>query len=236
MRIFNALAAAAVVGSLAAAPALAEEHITVTGEGSVAVAPDMATVQMGVVSEAATAGAAMAANSEQVAALLAQLTQLGIEARDVQTSSVGLNPVYAPRGPDAPQGEAPRIQGFEAQNMLAIRVRDLDRLGAVMDQAIAAGANTVYGLNFGLQDPTPLLDEARRAAVADARRKAELYAAAAGVGLGEVERISEPQAGMRPMADMGTMRMAKAEAVPVATGEMEIAAQITIVWGIAAAQ
>lgn len=220
------------LSALAAAPAAAQEagRITVTGEGRVAAAPDMATVMLGVTAEAANAKEAMDRVSVSVDALLASLAAAGIEGRDIQTTGLSLNPIW---DGSASSSGTPRIEGFVASNGVTVRVRALDGLGEVLDGALEAGGNTFNGLSFGLQDPQPRLDEARAAAVADARRKADLLAGAAGVSLGRVVSIAEG-GGMAPPQPMFRMEAAMAsDAVPVAEGEVDVTAQVTIVWEIA---
>lgn len=219
-----------------ALPAHADEarpHITVTGEGRVEMRPDMATVTLGVMTEAETADAALAANSERLAEVLAILREQGIEERDIQTSGLSLSPRYENR-PEPTEAGRPQITGFFASNMLTVRVRALDSLGGVLDTVVRTGANTLHGLSFGLQEPEPVLDEARRAAVADARRKAELYAGAAGVTLGPVLSISDQTSWGPPQpVMMAEASFARAAAdVPVASGEVSLIASVTIVYGL----
>ncbi len=212
-----------------AAAALAEDpvpQIIVTGEGRVEARPDMAMVSLGVTTEAETAAAALEENSKRMAEVLARLREAGIEERDLQTSGLSLGPRW-----DYGSGErAPRLVGFTALNGLSVRVRDLDALGGILDQSVRDGANTFNGLSFGLIEPQPVLDEARRRAVVDARRKAELYAEAAGVTLGPILLLTE-SGGMSPPQPM--MRMAAAEmadAVPIAQGEVSLTASVSITW------
>mgnify|MGYP000330228120 FL=1 len=200
--------------------------ITVTGRGEVAAAPDMATITLGVTSQARTAGVAMDEASVATAAILKTLEGAGIAPRDMQTSELSLDPVWSNRA--ATNGEAPRIEGFVARNTLRVRVRDLDRLGGVLDDVLEVGANTFRGLSFGLQEPGPLTDQARTAAVADAQRKAALIAGAAGVTLGPVLSISE-SGGVSPQPVM--MEAARA-AVPVAAGEVSLSATVTMVFAL----
>ncbi|MCU0853902.1 MAG: SIMPL domain-containing protein [Rhodobacteraceae bacterium] len=224
------LAAFALPAALPAAAAdEARATITVSGEGRVTAAPDLATLSVGVTTEAPTAREALDANSAALAAALARLKAAGIEDRDIQTQGLSLGPRY-----DYDQsGGAPRIAAYTASNMLNVRIRALDTLGAVLDAVVTDGANTLGGITFGLNEPDPLLDEARKAAVADARRKAELYAAAAGVSLGPVISISE-QTGFYPPspAPMASASLAKADAVPIAGGELALSANVTIVYAI----
>lgn len=220
-----------------ALPALAQgsggpASITVTGEGKVEMRPDMATVTLGVQTQEDDASTALSGNSESVAAVLNWLTEAGVAETDMQTSGLSLSPVY---GNSRSSGyEAPEVVGFMASNMVTVRVKALDSLGGVLDAVVKNGANTFNGLSFGLQDPAPATDDARRRAVADARHRAELYAEAAGVTLGEVLSISE-QSGYNPPQPM-MMREAAFDSsgsVPVAEGQVEVSATVTIVYAIA---
>ena len=196
--------------------------VTVVGTGTVAAAPDMAEVTTGVVTQAPTAAAALAANSQTLERLIQTLAGLGIEARDVQTTGFNVSPLRR-QGRD---GQPPEITGYEVTNQVRVKVRDLARLGRVLDQQVGQGANVVHGVHFGRQDPVPLRDEARKRAMADARRKAELYAAAASLKVGRVVAVQE--AGVAtPRAEMAP-RVAMAAAVPVAPGEQEIQASVTV--------
>ncbi|MGC9367974.1 MAG: SIMPL domain-containing protein [Paracoccaceae bacterium] len=199
--------------------------ITVTGRGEVAAAPDMATISLGVTSQAKTAGAAMDETSVATAAILKALEAAGIAPRDMQTSELSLDPVWSNR---ASGGETPRIEGFVARNTLRVRVRDLDRLGPVLDDVLEMGANTFRGLNFGLQEPGPLTDRARTEAVADAQRKAALIAEAAGLPLGPVLSISESGA----VTPQPVMMEAARAAMPVAAGEVSLSATVTMVFAL----
>lgn len=205
-------------------------QITATGEGRVDAAPDLATLSIGMTTQGKTAAEAMEANSAALAAVLANLRAAGIEGRDLQTSGLSLNPVWS----NYSGTEAPRITGFQAMNMLTVRVRALDRLGAVLDAAVKDGANTLNGLSFGVDNPAPLLDEARARAVADARRRAEVLASAAGVRLGRILSISEGGGGA-PVPQYRMEASVAAAPVPVEQGEVTLAAQVAIVWEIAPA-
>lgn len=231
MRNFPLAAAFLALTLAAAGPALAESAaaITVTGEGKVSLAPDMATINLGVVTEGATAAEAMAANSTALAEVMASLAAAGIAPRDVQTSGLSLNPRYEES--PARNGEA-AVTGFVARNVLTVRVRALDGLGSVVDAAVKSGANNLYGLGFGLAEPEAQMDEARRAAVADARRKAALYAEAAGVKLGPVISISEQGGFAQPMMRGAGVSFAADAGVPVAEGELDVSASVTVVYGL----
>lgn len=227
MKFITTLAAPLLVAAVVLSPlAVAAEtlrQITVTGEGQVAVEPDMATVRLGVSQRAGQPVAAMNAVSASVEAVLARLTQMGIEARDMQTSNLSLYEVET-RDRDGNRV----VEGYEASNMLSVRMRDLDQVGAVLGAVLQGGANRLNGLEFGLSDPSAARDAARQAAVADALAKAKLYAEAAGVELGEVISLSENSSGA--VAEQGLGRMAMmASDVPVARGELTLSQQITLV-------
>ncbi len=227
MRILTGLA----ILALSTQTALAEGGgtITITGEGHAYAAPDMATVMLGVNGQGETARAAMDETSGKVEALLATLAAAGIEPRDIQTTGLSLNPLW---NQSSLSSGDPKVTGFNADNSVTVRIRDVEAVGAVLDQVLDAGANTFNGLTFGLQDPEPKLDEARQAAVVEARRKAELFAEAAGVSLGPILSITE-SGGVQTPQPMFRRDMAMAsEAVPVAAGETTVTAQVTIVWEI----
>ena len=191
--------------ALAEGPAV---KLTVTGEGATASAPDMATLMIGVTTNGETAATALAANSAALAPVLERLAAAGIADRDMQTSNLSVNPDYNSKMANP---------GFTAQNFVSVTIRDLDRLGVILDAAMADGANTLGGLTFGLSQPRPALDAARGAAVEDARAMAEHLAEAVGQSLGRLVSISEGGAyggGGLVYADE------KAAAVPVAVGEV----------------
>ncbi len=203
-------------------------RITVTGEGRVDAAPDMATITLGVTSQGTTAATAMAANSAQLAQVLANLKAAGIADRDLQTTGLALNPNWQ----SDDNGSNPQIVGYVASNLLTVRVRALAGLGAALDAAVKDGANTVDGLSFGLADPEPVLDEARKRAVADATHRALLLTEAAGVSLGAVAAISEGGGSFAPAPMFGKSADMTASAVPVARGEVSLSASVTMVWEI----
>lgn len=214
-------------------PALAQTpppaSLTLTGAGEIAAAPDMATITLGVVSFKPTAAQAMAETSASTAKIIDALKAAGIDGADLQTRDLSLNPRWKNRPYKA--GEAPEIEGFTASNTLMVRVRDLDVLGGVLDQVVQLGANQFRGLSFGLQEPEPAQDDARRAAVAEAMRKAQLYAEAAGVTLGPILSISETgRTAPQPVMMMEAARMSAD--VPVEGGEVSVSAQVTMVFAI----
>jgi uncharacterized protein YggE len=222
MRLIHALSLAAVMALPIAAPALsetAESTITVTGTGTSTAVPDMATLMIGVTTQGETAAVALTANSAAVEAVIARLTASGIAARDLQTSNLSINPNWT----NTASGTS-EIAGYVATNMLTVRVRSLDGLGKVLDAAVADGANTLNGLTFGLAAPDPALNDARKAAVADARAKAELLVTAAGMKLGRVVTITEGGA----WSDPAPMFRESASSPPIAGGELGMTANVTV--------
>jgi uncharacterized protein len=229
MRALSVLLLSAALVLPLAAPGLAEDTptrtISVTGTGTIEAAPDMATLMIGVTTQGTTAAEALTANTAATEAVIARLTASGIEARDMQTSNLMINPNWT--GYDS---STPTIAGYVASNMLTVRVRKLESTGSVLDAAVADGANTLNGLTFGLADPEPAYNEARKEAVADARAKAELLAAAAGVSLGGVMSIIDNGA----MTDPAPMyrEAVSAAPVPVVGGELGLIANVMVTFAI----
>lgn len=226
MRILSIL----LLSALLATPALAEAPyrvISVTGEGTVQASPDLATLSIGVTTQGDTAASALGSNSAALAKVMDRLRAAGIEDRDLQTSGLSLNPNWT-----SDESGNSRISGYLASNQLTVRVRALPMLGAVLDAAVADGANTLNGLTFGLADPKPLQDQARQAAVADAIARATLLVEAAGGKVGPVVSISE-QPGFSPPMPMFRADAAMGAPVPVASGEVGVTAQVSVVLEIA---
>ncbi|QJF53129.1 SIMPL domain-containing protein [Roseobacter ponti] len=211
-----------------AAAAQDARTIHTSGVGSVAEVPDMAEVSIGATHEALTAAAALGATSEDLRAVLDVLEAAGIAPRDIATGSVTVQPVRS-RG-DQSQTEPPRITGFQASNTLSVRVRDIAQVGRVLDAAVQDGANTFNGLRFSFQDPEPLQDRARAAAVRDAMRRAAQLAAASGVTLGPVLKITETDGAPGPSFDMAAS--ARMSDVPVAVGEQTIRVRVEMIFAI----
>lgn len=215
---------------LAAAGAAAEEarrQISVTGEGLVTAAPDMATITLGASFEAREARAAVAAVSQAVAGTLDSLKALGVEPRDLQTRHLSLSPLLDDRG--SYSGGPRKVAGFHASNSVLVRVRDLAALGGILDGILEAGANQFGGLRFSVQDPAPLMEAARRKAVADAMARAAVLADAAGVTLGEVISINDQGGGLGGM-EMATAR--RGGSVPIAEGEISVRVSVSVVFAI----
>src|SRR6478735_10642875 len=179
--------------ALSATPVFAPEatmcgNISISGVGEVTAAPDTAFVNSGVTTQGATAREALDANTKAMADLIETLKAAGIEARDIQTSGFSVNPNYVYSDARDANGYQlpPKINGYQVFNNVNVRVRELATLGSVLDKAVTVGANTINGVSFSVADPSKLYDEARKAAFADAKSKAELYAEVAGETLGDI--------------------------------------------------
>jgi uncharacterized protein YggE len=223
------VATAIAAGTLFMAPALAQvvppAAISVTGEATVSAAPDLAQIDGGVASDAKTAREASEANNAAMGKVLLALKGAGIEAKDIQTSRLSLQPQGAPNrsGPSA-------IVGYRASNRVTIQLRDVTKVASVIDTLVGAGANDIGGITFMVSQASKLLDQAREQAVADARRKAEIYAKAAGVTLGAPRSISED--GSPAAMPFRRMAAGMAAAAPVAQGEETLAVTVSVSWAI----
>jgi uncharacterized protein YggE len=226
----KSLALLVATATLFAAPALAQTMppaaISVTGEATVSVPPDQAQIDAGVTSDAKTAREASDANNAAMGKVLLALKGAGIDARDMQTSRLSLQPQYAPNR----SGPSP-VVGYRASNRVTVRLRDVTKVAGIIDVLVGAGANELGGINFMVSQASKLLDEAREKAVADARRKAEIYAKAAGVTLGEPLSISE-EGGAAPVFRSKMVGGMAASAAPVAQGEETLSVTVSVSWAI----
>ena len=214
------LAAALLAASVAAAPAQEARtpRLSVTGAGTVTATPDMAVLQIAVSARREDAAGAFAAAAEAARAVFAAVAAAGVAEADLRTTGLSLGPVYAGGG-----DEPLRIEAYQARQGLGVAVRDLGRLGALMDAVTATGAVEIEGIGFEIADRTALRDEARRRAVADAQRAAALLAEAAGVALGPITALAlrEDYGDPRPM-----MRAAAMDSMPVAAGSLTVTATV----------
>lgn len=224
-----AVALAAATGLAASADEVARRSIRVQGTGGVDAKPDQAVILAAVVDQEATAGAALEANSAAMRRVLAKLAELAVADSDIQTRSFTVTPIFERRERGT---VTPRIIGYRVTNRVAVKVRDLDRLGAMLDAVVAAGADRLDGIRFSIAEPERLADAARREAMADARRKAEIYAKAAGVRVGRVLDIAEHGVGIPPPIRLRFAEMSVRAAVPIAPGEQRVSATVTVVYEI----
>ncbi len=228
-------AALAALALLAATPMIspvisAEEpapSITVVGSGAVSSPPDTAEVNAGVVTQAATASQAMSQNSAAMAQVLKALAALGIADRDIHTTNVSIVPQRAPMQSGRPAPSP--VVGYEVTNQVQVKVRNLASLGRLLDTLVSQGANSLGGIGFSVADLSPLLAQARTKAIADARQKAQVYAAAAGVKLGRVIFIRDATVGPpRPMAG----RVMALATTPIAPGEQELEVSVSVTYAL----
>lgn len=202
----------------------ASRTITVAGRGSARASPDTATVNTGVSTVAATAQEALKANNQQFQQVLGVISEQGIEDRDVQTSSFNVNPQFE-RGPNF---EIIRITGYEVSNQVRIVVRDLDKLGQLLDALITAGSNRVSSVTFSIQNNEELLKTARNSAVADATRTAAVLATAAGVEVGTLIAIRDQSAPSPRGVAIAAFGAGGNGGVPIATGQLEVSSSVTL--------
>ena len=199
--------------------------LDVTAEGMTTRVPDIATIRSGVVSQGATAAAALSDNAARMARVLAAVKRAGVQPRDVQTSNVSLSPQY--RYAD---GKPPEITGYQANNTVAIRFRDIARSGAILDALVAEGANQIDGPNLSIDQPDAALDEARTDAVKRARARAELYARAAGLTVSRIVSISEngQNDGSSPPPRVYAMAARAPAPTQIAAGETDVTVTISV--------
>jgi uncharacterized protein len=209
-------------------PPMPPARLIVTGEGSISVPPDYAQITSGVTTQGKTAKEASDANTKAMAALNAALQQAGIAPNDIQTVRFTVSPVYGSSQP----GHAPPLVGYSVSNQLGIKVRQIAKVGEILDSLIAAGATDAGSVQFLHSDSSKVLDQARQAAIADARRKADVYAQAAGLKLGGVAWVTENPA-YAPQMAAPRMLAASPAAVPIAAGEDTLQVQITVGFEVA---
>lgn len=231
-----ALAAALGLAVLNTAPAFAQEtrmprNIALTGHGEVRMAPDLASINVGVLSQAATAAEALAANGVSMNAIFASLKAAGIAEKDMQTSNFMVQPRYDYNNQN---NQPPKLIGYDVSNNVTVTVRKIETLGSVLDQVVKSGSNVVNGIQFSITRPEVAQDEARKLALADARHKAEIYATAANVKLGNILTLSEGTVFQPPVPMQAKMMRGEGMAsdTPIAAGEQVLAIDVNVVWQI----
>jgi uncharacterized protein len=228
------MAAPAAAQQTAAAMMLENGHtlLTVNAQGTATSEPDMATFNAGVTTQAATASAALSENTTKMRAVFAALKRAGIAERDIQTSDLSVNPVYSQpqRRPDGGYDESERkIVAYQVNNRVTVRQRKLEDYGKVIDALVTAGANDVNGPGFTLSEPRASEDEARVGAIAEARRRADIYARAAGLKVVRILSIQENGGGSPIVVTaMRKMDAAMPAPPPVATGELETQVNLSV--------
>ena len=202
-----------------------ERVIEVGGEASISAKPDFARVTLGVTTTGKDASEAMAANAKSVNALIALIKEEGIAAADIQTSSLSISPQFSNASQGSPAAQT--IVGYIVSDMVTVTARDISRLGALLDKAVNAGANAIYGVSYGENDSDALLDKARPLAVADARRKAEIYANAGGAKIGRLMSLTERQGASPVRFATRALIQSAAAPTPIEAGEDKLTVSIT---------
>ena len=202
--------------------------LSVSASAEVKHAPDVASVSAGVVTQGADANAAMRANAEQMQEVMAAIRAAGIADKDIQTSGINLNPQYR-----YAENQPPAITGYQASNSVNLKVRDLAKLGKVLDALVASGANQVNGPSFEIDQPDAVQDEARRAALGKAQERAAMYAKSLGLQVRRIVSISEGGSFSPPVPGpmiMVTGSRMKAADTAVSPGENTVGASIEVVF------
>jgi uncharacterized protein YggE len=207
----------------------AQGRVIVIGEGSVTVAPDYARIRSGVSTNAKTVKEASDSNAKLMANILAALADAGIAKKDIQTSEFSIEPVYV--SPTPPGG--PKLAGYRVSNQVNVTIHQIARVGEILDRLVIAGATDAGSIAFVVSEPEKALDQAREAAIANARHKAELYARAAGIRLGRVAWITETS-NYVPGTSVASGRLEQREKlVPIESGEETLRASINVGFDIA---
>jgi uncharacterized protein YggE len=222
-------ACAAPVASAQAAPAEAPHTISVTGEGIAYGAPDIAIAQIGVQSRNADPTTALGDANAKMTAVMAALKQLGVADKDIQTSAFS---VSVQQDVDQQTGQPKGTLTYVVDNTVKITMRDLTKVGQVLGQVVAAGANNIYGVTFSVSDRSKLEADARDKAMADAKGRAAQLAQLAGVTLDKPMSITEISNSPIPLAQVNysALGAAAARAVPVSTGQIEVDLQVNVTY------
>ena len=206
-------------------PTITGTRLDINARGEVSRVPDVAVISAGVVTQAVDARTAMSSNATAMTQVIAALRKAGVAEKDIATSQIGLSPQY--RYVD---NRAPLITGYQANNSVTIRFRDIARSGVILDALVTAGANQINGPSLMLDKPQAALDEARVEAMKSARARAEIYARAAGLSVKRIVSISESgdSAGPRPMVMMMARGVDAAPKTEVLPGEQEIGVSVAV--------
>ncbi len=223
--------ALSVVAAQAQAPeqkSQVDGRVIVTGEGSITVSPNYAQIRSGVTTDAKTVKEASDGNTKLMSAIMQALLDLGIAQKDIQTSQFSIEPIYTSQS-----SSAAKLSGYRVSNQVRVTLRQISQVGEILDRLIKAGATDVGNIAFLVSEPEKALDQAREAALADARRKAELYARAADVRLGRVAWITETSDVPAFPTGVAKPRAKMALDVPIQSGEETLRASITVGFDIA---
>ena len=199
--------------------------LSISAEAEARRVPDVARVSTGVVTQAPDANAAMRANAEQMNQVITAIRRAGIAERDIQTGGINLHPQYRHA-----ENQPPTITGYQASNTVNLTVRDMSRLGSTLDALVAGGANQINGPSFDVDDKESAYDEARRAAIEKARKRASMYAETLGMRVRRIVSISEGGSIGPPMPMMAMARMEKSSDTPISPGENALSVSLDVVF------
>jgi len=202
--------------------------LSLTASGAVKTTPDKVDISTGVTSEAKTAREALDQNTDAMAKVVRALKEDGIEPKDIQTTNFSVNPVYEQKA----EGRPPLVIGYRVTNQVRISLHDIKKLGAILDKVVSLGANQIDSIEFGVEEPEALKDEARKLAIKNVSENAKLYADAAGVGLGPILAISEEESSYQPRYAAGAARMEMAKDVPIEAGTATVEVRVSVTWEI----
>ncbi|MGH6805176.1 MAG: SIMPL domain-containing protein [Methyloceanibacter sp.] len=221
--------------TLQALPALAHDEpqkrtISLVATGAVKTTPDKVDISTGVTSEAKSAREALDQNTEAMTKVVDALKEEGIEPKDIQTTNFSVSPVYEQKPYDKPT--PPVVVGYRVTNQVRISLHDTKKLGAILDKVVSLGANQIDSIEFGVEEPEALKDEARKLALKNVTDNAKLYAEAAGVGLGPILNISEEESSYQPRFAPAATRMEMAKDVPIEAGTASVEVRVRVTWEI----
>ena len=230
-----ALLAFVVLTPLQAAPALAHDEpqkrtISLVATGAVKTTPDKVDISTGVTSEAPSAREALDKNIAAMTKVVEVLKADGIDPKDIQTTNFSVSPVYEQRPYDKPT--PPVVVGYRVTNQVRISLHDTGKLGAILDKVVTLGANQIDAIEFGVEEPEALKDEARKLALKNVTDNAKLYAEAAGVGLGAILTISEEESSYQPRFAPAATRMEMSKDVPIEAGTATLEVRVSVTWEI----
>ncbi len=198
--------------------------LTIVAEGHSDRTPDLATIEAGVVTQAPTAAEALRENSARMSQVRAALHAAGVADRDIRTATISLNAQYR-----TSDNKPPVVTGYEASNRVTIRFRDVAKAGTILDTLVREGANSIQGPSLSVDAPEAALDEARTAAIATARARAELYARAAGLRVDHIVSISEGGDADQPVVVTGYLHRVRANAdTSIAPGEQTLSVTLSV--------
>jgi uncharacterized protein YggE len=216
-------------------PALAHDQpdkrtLSLTASGAVKTTPDKVDISTGVTSEAKTAREALDQNTEAMTKVVEALKAEGIDPKDIQTTNFSVNSVYDQRPYDKPV--PPVVVGYRVTNQVRISLHDIKKLGVILDKVVTLGSNQIDSIEFGVEEPEALKDEARKLALKNVTENAMLYAEAAGVGLGPILSISEQETSYQPHFAPAAARMETAKDVPIEAGTATVEVRVNVTWEI----